>query len=193
MEYGRGKNHTKTRCFTRLNMRYFKSSVLILGCLIFGVLLLSCWNENSKVLPEDYEISKSSSFLGMLYKIHVYEILNNNIDQKTIKNYSLTCELANCAENFNAKTWGRFLDFEPKNQAELIEIISDENFNKRQSELIRLITKIKNRHAENIMISGCYKIKIGEEQKEYNFYERIYIIDVEEKKFYVFDYLEDPF
>ena len=71
----------------------------------------------------------------------------------------------------------------------IIQIINDQNFYIQHFQINSLIEKIKN--TNNLLFSACYVAPSKGKQKK--FYEIMSFIDIDEKKLFVFDYMEDPF
>lgn len=159
---------------------------------LFILYLFSCnTTKNNNVLPKSLTISKIDAFHGVLDHVYVYSFENKNSSLEKLYSFPKDCPEAECEQGCNVEKWTSIEELSEKSKKRLVDFITSENEEDNNQYIIKLIESIGDKN--QVLFAGCYTIRKKEEDQYYRFYEYRYIIDAENKIFFVFDYMEDPF
>lgn len=152
-----------------------KLALKIFFCLTV-IILSSCEKPDSN-LPDTYLITKIDAFENSNHKLDIYKAEVKDFNQDELQKTPIDCK-----RKWKTEGW-RKLDTTKTEEWRISQIIGEYTRLIESDDVIELIHSIEN--GSDIYIATCYIIMAKNTYHEHKFYERLYIFDVKNKKYYI--------
>jgi hypothetical protein len=160
--------------------KIFSISILI----IFLIFFTNCENHN-KLLPDNWKIKEINKIsLSNITEIYVYSIQNEISEYMNFENIAFNCQ--NNCEDCQKIKWTNFKNINLIEKRRILSIINEDSKGE-------VDTKELMNDQEKIYFAGCFSISKGKSNDKNKFYETMYILDLKNKKYYVFDYIGENY
>lgn len=140
------------------------------------ILLSSCERPDSN-LPDNFLISNIDEFNDSTHKIYIYKVEIKDYNQNELTKTSIKCRV-----NWKSEKW-RKLDITKKEDERISIIIKEFTRIIDSDDINELIQSIDS--GSNIYIATCYVFMAKNTFYEHKSYERLYIFDEKNMKYYI--------